>query len=95
MVVPFPCGLVRYQQKYQQTARIPTNRRAPLRTGRREKCLQLLDYLAFSEQTRTTANGDVVPITGIEQAVDVASQQESVPRLVFTAVAIGTNMRSF
>jgi len=34
-------------------------------------------------------------ITGIEQAVDVASQQESVPRLVFTAVAIGTNMRSF
>src|SRR5262249_7074492 len=30
-------GLVRYQQKYQQIARIPTDRRALLRTGRRNK----------------------------------------------------------
>jgi hypothetical protein len=61
-------GLVRYQQKYQQIARIPTDRRALLRTGRRNKCRQLLDYLAFSEQTRTTANGEVVPRAGLEPA---------------------------
>jgi hypothetical protein len=33
-----PVGLVRYQQKYQQTGRIPTDRRASPRTGRRNKC---------------------------------------------------------
>jgi hypothetical protein len=60
--------LERYQQKYQQIARLPRNYRAPLRTGQRKKCLQLLDYLAFSEQTRTTANGEVVPLAGLEPA---------------------------
>src|SRR5262249_17039419 len=60
-----PVGLVRYQRKNQQNTRLPTNRRAPSRTGRRKKWPQLLDYLAFSEQMRTTTNGEVVPLAGL------------------------------
>src|SRR5215475_7938380 len=63
-----PAGLVRYQQKYQQTARIPTDPRAPPRTGQGDKCQQLLDYSAFSERPRTIANDEVVPLAGLEPA---------------------------
>jgi hypothetical protein len=35
---------------------------------RRNKRLQLLDYLALSEQTRTAANNEVVPLAGLEPA---------------------------
>jgi hypothetical protein len=53
---------------------VPTNRAATnklsrtLWAGRPKKCLHLLDCLAFSEQTRTTANGEVVPLAGLEPA---------------------------
>ena len=47
---------------------MPTDRRAPLRTGGRNKRRQLLDYLAVSEQTRTKANDEVVPLAGLEPA---------------------------
>src|SRR6516165_8885628 len=68
MLVSSPVGLVRYQQKYQQSARLPTDRRAPPRTGRSDKCRQLLDYSAFSERPRTIANDEVVPLAGLEPA---------------------------
>ena len=47
---------------------MPTERGAPLRTGGCNKCRQLLDYLAFREQTRTAANNGVVPLAGLEPA---------------------------
>ena len=68
MLVSSPVGLVRYQQKYQQSARLPTDRRAPPRTGRSDKCRQLLDYSDFSERPRTIANDEVVPLAGLEPA---------------------------
>jgi hypothetical protein len=34
-------------------------------------------------------------ISGVKQAMDVATQQETVSRLVVAAVAVGTNMGSF
>src|SRR5215472_15651592 len=64
MLVSSPVGLLRYQQK----ARLPTDRRAPPRTGRSDKCRQLLDYSAFGERARTKANDEVVPLAGLEPA---------------------------
>jgi hypothetical protein len=34
-------------------------------------------------------------ISGVEQAMDVATQQETVSRLMVAAVAVGTDMGSF